>query len=161
VALADSSGPAGLTVAGYGHEGQNTLGKFVWEDMGPGRKEIVELARLDDVVRENPLGRLDVIKLDVEGAELRGLRGAEATLRRFRPVLLFEITDAALRHQGGSAAELIGFLEGQDYVPYLFDPYSGLPSKAAPGSYSDNMIAVPAGMSLPEAVYSPWPQARG
>ena len=36
------------------------------------------------------LAVLDFIKLDVEGYELRALRGAEATLKRCRPVVMFE-----------------------------------------------------------------------
>lgn len=47
-----------------------------------------ELVSIDDVVREEGLERVDCIKLDVEGAELGALRGAEATIRRFRPRLV-------------------------------------------------------------------------
>ena len=40
---------------------------------------------LDELVRELSLDHVDFIKMDIEGAETRALRGAEATLRRFRP----------------------------------------------------------------------------
>jgi hypothetical protein len=36
--------------------------------------------------------RLDLIKMDVEGAEELVLRGAEQTLQRFRPLVAFEMT---------------------------------------------------------------------
>jgi FkbM family methyltransferase len=42
---------------------------------------------LDDLVESEKLDRVDFIKMDVEGAELAALRGAEATLRRWRPAL--------------------------------------------------------------------------
>lgn len=157
LALGDRSTQAELIVAGYGHEGHNTLGAFAHDCAEVARKEIVELARLDDLVNREQPARIDVMKLDVEGAELRSLQGGVETLRRYRPVLLFEVGDAALRHQGSSQEELLDYLRARDYTLHMFDPYSGLPTPAVPGVYSDNMIAVPAGMSLPEAVYRPWP----
>ena len=36
------------------------------------------------------LSRLDLIKIDVEGMELEVLQGAEATLGRFRPIIIVE-----------------------------------------------------------------------
>jgi FkbM family methyltransferase len=42
---------------------------------------------IDDVVRDQNLKRVDLIKMDIEGAESHALRGAEQTLRQFRPKL--------------------------------------------------------------------------
>jgi FkbM family methyltransferase len=42
---------------------------------------------IDALVARGDVERVDFIKLDIEGAELRALRGAEATLLRFRPRL--------------------------------------------------------------------------
>ncbi len=47
----------------------------------------VETRTIDDLVDELQLPRLDFIKLDIEGAELPTLRGAERTLARFHPRL--------------------------------------------------------------------------
>jgi FkbM family methyltransferase len=47
----------------------------------------VETEALDELVRAQKLSRVDFIKLDIEGAELNALRGAEETLHRFRPRL--------------------------------------------------------------------------
>ena len=46
----------------------------------------VRTERLDDVFE----GRLDVVKIDVEGAEVLVLRGAAETLRRERPIVVLE-----------------------------------------------------------------------
>ncbi|HXX63559.1 MAG TPA: FkbM family methyltransferase, partial [Bacteroidota bacterium] len=47
----------------------------------------VRTKSIDALVHECALDRVNLIKMDIEGAELPALRGAEATLRRFRPKL--------------------------------------------------------------------------
>jgi FkbM family methyltransferase len=84
LALADCSGQAELSVGAYEHAGHNTLGAFAYQTEMEG-KALVEVRRLDEVLNENPLTRLDIMKIDVEGAELRLLRGAVETLRKYRP----------------------------------------------------------------------------
>lgn len=55
------------------------------------------------------LGRLDFLKIDVEGMELEVLRGARATLERHRPIVLAEMIKSNLKG-------LVDFLEALDYV---------------------------------------------
>jgi FkbM family methyltransferase len=50
----------------------------------------VALRSLDSLAAEHRLDRVDLIKIDVEGYERRVLDGAQATLARFRPVLVIE-----------------------------------------------------------------------
>lgn len=45
------------------------------------------LTTIDKVVAELKLGRVDYIKMDIEGAEIRALQGASATIRKFHPRL--------------------------------------------------------------------------
>lgn len=47
-----------------------------------------KLATIDSEVRRLGLDRVDCIKLDIEGAELSALKGAENTIRRFKPRLI-------------------------------------------------------------------------
>src|SRR5262249_32425901 len=54
----------------------------------------VQVRRLDDVLDELQLRRIDFVKIDVEGAEREVLAGAERLLKRKpRPVLLVEVED--------------------------------------------------------------------
>jgi hypothetical protein len=46
---------------------------------------------IDDLVKVKNLPRVDFIKMDIEGAELSALKGAEQTLRDFRPRLAISL----------------------------------------------------------------------
>jgi FkbM family methyltransferase len=46
------------------------------------RASVVPIRKLDDIIQENDLSRIDFMKIDVEGAELLVLKGAEASLQR-------------------------------------------------------------------------------
>jgi len=62
----------------------------------------VPSVRFDTWARRAGLDRLDLVKLDVEGAELPVLDGAAETLRRFRSILVVECNPVALRRFGGT-----------------------------------------------------------
>jgi FkbM family methyltransferase len=92
---------------------------------GATRELRVPMARIDDLWPANE--PLHLIKIDVEGHETPALRGAEATLRRHRPAILFEAGDAgdpdtaAADHDG-----LYAFLTGLGYaIRPVFHHYYG------------------------------------
>lgn len=58
--------------------------KGVWDRAGT-TPDNLPLTTIDSLVAELKLERVDFIKMDIKGAEQRALRGASATIRRFRP----------------------------------------------------------------------------
>ncbi len=54
----------------------------------------------------------DIMKIDVEGAELEVLEGARETLKRASPVLLIE---------GGAHPTITNYLRSLDYAPFSYD----------------------------------------
>jgi FkbM family methyltransferase len=151
IALGDRDVEAVLHIATSVNAGQNTLGAFAYPGISLLRDERVEVRTLDGIFAEKCLKRLDLLKMDVEGAETGLIKGADAVIRLHRPVLLLEVSDAALRNQSSSRDELLTVISSLDYVFYVFDERTGLPKPARNGEYSANMIAAPAESPLPEA----------
>lgn len=72
----------------------------------------VPLKRLDDIVLANDV---DVIKLDVEGAELQALRGAHRILQSARPIVFFESGAIGGVNNSAQKSELYQFLTERQY----------------------------------------------
>ena len=75
----------------------------------------IQVVRLDDYVSAKDIPRIDAMKIDVEGYELEVCKGAEATLARFHPRLMMELTDELLCMHGASALELAEWLATHAY----------------------------------------------
>lgn len=79
----------------------------------------VRLARLDALVEADDV---DVIKIDVEGAELGVLRGAEALVARCRPIIMFE--SGPNPPMGYTLETLWRWFDERDYLVYFPDRVS-------------------------------------
>ncbi|MCL4837570.1 MAG: FkbM family methyltransferase [Thermoanaerobaculia bacterium] len=77
---------------------------------GEDRGEVVRVEPLDDLCHRLALAP-DLMKIDVEGAELEVLAGGEQTLIEHRPVLLLETHPRELGRLGCSVDEVVQFLE--------------------------------------------------
>jgi FkbM family methyltransferase len=149
-ALASEAGTAPLQIAAKLHGGHNTLGSFTYDDVRAVSTEEVPVETLDTLVRRLSLGRIDAIKIDVEGAELKVLRGGAETLRTLRPVLLIEANEGALAGQGASAAAVIKLLEELGYVVCVFSEHTGKVERRVPGDVlSANIVAIPRQSTVP------------
>jgi FkbM family methyltransferase len=76
----------------------------------------VRLVRLDDYLQDHPLPRLDLMKIDVEGAEVRVLHGAQKTIERFRPLIVFEVCPSWLTKMNTNPRELFAELQFLGYT---------------------------------------------
>lgn len=90
-------------------------------DTGPGSHAVqdgfqVQTDSIDNLVDTNRLGRVDFIKMDIEGAEMDALIGAERTIRSHRPRLAISVY-----HSLGDFASIPNWIAGLDlgYRLYL------------------------------------------
>ena len=96
---------------------------------------VVPTFRLDELVS----GRVDFLKMDVEGAEGRVVRGATRLIESDRPIVTTELKDEMLtRVSGMSVRDYLGYFEGLGYRPTLLDK-AGADEKAYPSV--DAMLA--------------------
>lgn len=81
-----------------------------------GQKGIeVEAFTIDNLVEKESAPRVCLIKIDVQGAEERVLKGALETIKRDRPALFVEMDDVAMRKMGSSAEGVINLLSDYGY----------------------------------------------
>jgi FkbM family methyltransferase len=114
-ALSCESGTANLFLSPHSaFHSLDVEGASKRENLGPQAGEIsVETITLDEFVAEDPARVPDLIKLDVEGAEVLALQGMRETLRSAEPLLLCELH--------GTHAGYREFLGSVDYVARILD----------------------------------------
>lgn len=65
--------------------------------------------------------RADLIKMDIEGFEMMAIEGATALIERYKPKLVLEVNDPALRQYGLSSKELLQKVESLGYVYEVYE----------------------------------------
>jgi FkbM family methyltransferase len=72
----------------------------------------VKVRKLDTIVEELDIKRVDFLKIDVEGAEFYVLKGAINTIKKHRPFIVMEYHP---RLSCGAKSKIISFLENRNY----------------------------------------------
>jgi FkbM family methyltransferase len=87
--------------------------------------ESVEVKTLDHFLSENNIEKVDLIKIDVEGAELLCFKGAEKLLSgKHKPIILFEcFEDLSKSRFNYSLMDLLKFLDQRDYSMHQFESW--------------------------------------
>ena len=70
----------------------------------------VELVPFDELAGAEGIQKVDIIKIDVEGAEYRVIRGMERTLKSNNPVLFMEYNPTLIEQVGEHCVEMIPLL---------------------------------------------------
>jgi FkbM family methyltransferase len=96
------------------------------------KREVVATTTIDRVVELLALPRLDFIKADVEGWELQLVRGGLHAIRRFRPVMLLELSAQQLERAGDDLATAFAVIAELGYHPAIRDPAGTLTAVTEP-----------------------------
>ncbi len=125
LALSDRSGTTTLQVSLQGYDAWNSLARPIAGEAFAAQR--VPCASWDEFAREHRLiGRVAMMKIDVEGWESRVLEGGRQSLRQpDAPVLQVEFTDAVSQAAGSSCARVYRMLEELGYQMFVFNGFSG------------------------------------
>jgi FkbM family methyltransferase len=96
-----------------------------------------------------PLTRLDLMKIDVEGAENEVLTGALRTIEHFLPVLVFEHLEDFKSRSNDDNAGVVSRLSGMGYKFHAIRSRGGTRPLEAVTGYSGDVLALPPGKSPP------------
>ncbi len=144
LAASDHHSQRELLLADDEHSGHNTFGRFAYDSVGSNGWETVQTCPLDEVARQEHLGRVDVIKIDAEGHEWFVLQGARQIILKSHPVLLLEVNEKALAAQGCRPEQIIEFLKDLGYSLWQVDSSTGQPVPLSAGERANlNVIALP------------------
>jgi FkbM family methyltransferase len=119
IGLGDAPGVVSLFLPEFLGSGAASI-KDLHPDEGTRRVE-VKLDTLDNYFSASGLDRLDLIKVDVEGAELLVLRGGRETIAKHRPMIFLELLRKWSRPFGYHPNDVIQMLTGMGYRCTTFD----------------------------------------
>ena len=139
IALTDKPGRARL----YYHSavGCDSLGKDASFEPDAHAEEI-GTESLDTVLEQTSVGRVDVIKMDVQGAEELALRGANESVSSMRPIVIFEFFPEGAISLGLSPNGPWDFLEGHGYEFFIVDDRGAVSRLLSPPPAIANILAV-------------------
>jgi FkbM family methyltransferase len=110
----------GRPVVGAVNEGDLVL--RLGETTESGESQFESISIDEYVAAGNPMP--SILKIDVDGFELRVLAGARNCLEKRHPRLWLEVHPTFLKNQGRSADDVLSLLKEVGYRPVFFDDYS-------------------------------------
>ncbi|WP_430406170.1 FkbM family methyltransferase [Fluviicola sp.] len=102
----------------------------------------VSVISVDEFVLEKKIPKVDFIKIDVEGFELQVLKGAELTIKRFKPILVFEYSIKNIEAQQGNIDIAINQLISMNYEISTKEGLSNL-DEILTLDYQTDLICIP------------------
>jgi FkbM family methyltransferase len=116
VACSDAEATLELFAASASNTGETSLSRRNASQEGQiAASYRVRARRLDDILKDSGIGRVDVVKIDVEGAEFLVLKGAQEMLERYHPLIIVELVESQLQAMGTSTAEVVALLHSHGY----------------------------------------------
>jgi FkbM family methyltransferase len=126
IAVGDEPGTARFH---FSHKGNETgWGSLLPDDNVSAQEITVPVLTLDTWAHNQAIRRVDLIKMDLEGAEYRAIKGAEALLCQHRPLVVAELNEVCLRRDHRTPEDVLSLLRAAGYNTFsLGDGVLGIP----------------------------------
>lgn len=118
VALSNKNGSVVIHFCGRDADNQGLGSIVASSERSLPVSETVPALTLDEFVRREKVERIDLIKIDIQGAETAFLDGASQTLRELAPSLLVEISPEDLGGANKNSLDLVTQIENLGYNLY-------------------------------------------
>ncbi len=118
IALSNQAGKAEFAFADSQKQNQGMGSLVICDNEVVTLKTVVETQTLDDFVLGERINKIDLIKIDIEGAEMLFLQGGLNTLKTLSPDLIMELSESG---SGQTPFDQIKKLEELGYRVYAFD----------------------------------------
>lgn len=117
-AISDQPGTIRIRIADENNLGMSGMADSINSD---GQDEIVEGITLDKFVYDKQLKNIDLIKVDVEGAEPLVIRGGSWVLRKYSPIIMMEVCIDTLERLQFTLEDVYSPMAEYGYKPYLIN----------------------------------------
>lgn len=89
---------------------------YLWTGRGSVLKDtkIYKFNTIDNLLRDYNK-TINLIKIDVDGFDYQVLKGAENTIKKHRPIIMFELMEETLNMAGYNSNDVLKFVEDLDY----------------------------------------------
>jgi len=109
--------------------------------------QTVEVVTLDEYIAARHIDRVDFIKSDTDGMEANVIRGAQRTIARFRPTMIFELNPGDILAQSQTVDGLLNIFDELGYRFHRLEtlaPFDNIREAAAsiPEKDSVNVVAL-------------------
>ena len=145
----DHNGYSNVTISSFGLFDHNRTivlekpgkkSRLAAQKSEPSQEDILIECRKFDLLREEmDLPKVDLIKMDIEGAELSALKGMRQTLTDDKPIIILEIHPENLGAFGHNIGDLLSFLKGLSYEVHPIDCTGKMLRAVAHGDAKDNI----------------------
>ena len=146
LAVADTNSIRQLSTYEAGAEVYGSLGNQHWSGKKIIGYEDVETIKIDDYFQKNGIPRVDLIKMDIEGAELLALKGCEQLLSQPNgPTIILEVADINTVGFGYSPYEIWDYLGQFGYTLNILNKtgsMAGVVDKSYDFSQGVNLVGV-------------------
>lgn len=150
IALAEKCGVAHLSKYERGKEVYGSLSNFAHPGASIIGYDEVNVETLNRYITANSVERIDLIKMDTEGAELLILKGATKLLARDdAPIIMFEMSENLAQCFNYSCKDVLDFLKLYNFMVYIISHGNYVAAKKTHSSY-DKIVSL--GLSIPDGL---------
>ena len=122
LALGDEPGTVQLSLYERGKEVYGSLSQNVYPGANIIGYDDVEMETVDNYIKKPGIEKVDIIKIDVEGAEFLVFKGAKALLSNSNgPVILFEMSQSLLEGFNTNCKEVAEYLMNFNYKVFMLN----------------------------------------